>query len=289
MRVKTEPDQFKKIKSKDGCFACVAGKIGYSSEYPSLVEPFTEETVFYCNFCGTGFVLNARDMLNEYYISDYANTNRGDRNIDPKKYFSEDFRKKSKKLTRYFGRSSRHLELLKDFGVEFNDILDYGSGPGYGLFLSQAKRKYAFEPDEESKKYLKYIKAKRLEKLEDISKYKYDGIIASHSIEHLAAEDLESTLRVLLNSLKDNGKFLIEVPQAGHSFLHLDSRQDPHTIFFTPQGIVEAVERAGGRVLYHKAFSKTPAPLRKKPIYKPVGKEFFSEQRGALTVVCEKA
>lgn len=184
-------------------------------------------------------------------------------------------------------RAQVHVQLLRDFNASFEDVLDFGSGPGYFLYLSQARRKFAYEPDTESVKYLRHIGAKRFETMEEMRGVTFDAIVSSHSLEHLAAKDLRPTVTQLLDSLKPEGKLLIEVPNGGHSYLHLAARNDPHTLFFTPAGIVAAVEAAGGRVLYRKARSKSQSALRHDPIYTPSG-NFAEEARGALTLICER-
>lgn len=286
--VKTEPEKFVHTGKNGLCPVCGTRSVNYESDYPSSTEPFSSKMVSYCVDCGSGYVEDSEQLLKTYYEVDYATLNRGDREAEPREYFSDSFRDRSKKISRYFNRGSRHIELLKAFGVPFDDILDYGSGPGYFLFLSGAVNKYAFEPDTKSIKYLKYLNATRFETLHEVASTKYDGIVASHSIEHLVPEHLYKTLALLIGSLKPEGRCLIEVPQGGHSFLHLDTRQDPHTIFFTPEGIVRAVQRAGGRVLYNSAAAKTLVPTREKPIYQPRNNHFYSEKRGSLVIVCEQ-
>lgn len=285
---KTEPSSFHRVDSRDHCFVCGTKAVEYESDYPSLVDPFASQKILYCTECGSGYVPGSAQLLENYYKVDYATLNRGDRDAEPNVYFSDEYRAKSKKISRYFNRGNRHAETLKAFGVPMNDILDYGSGPGYFLYLSGAKNKFAFEPDTKSEKYLRYIKAKRFDNLDAVSSVQYDGIVASHSIEHLVPEELQKTLSRLISSLKPEGKILVEVPHGGHSFVHLDARQDPHTIFFTPEGIVRAIKRAGGRVLYHAPAAVSQPPARSNPIYNPTGHPFFSERRGSLVVVAEK-
>lgn len=286
-KLKTEPDVFTSLPAPIECLVCGSNAVRYESDYPSNVEPFASKQVVYCTDCGSGTVPGSAALLQSYYEVDYATLNRRDREAPPEQYFSTEFRDSSKKIARYFSRGTRHVDTLKSFGVTLDDVLDYGSGPGYFLHVSGATRKYAFEPDSKSAKYLEYLGAKRFSQVGEISQYKYDGIVASHSIEHLVPEELTKVLGILLNSLKENGKLLIEVPHGGHTYLHLDARQDPHTIFFTPEGICRAVEVAGGRVLYHTTAAKTVAPLRADPIYTPKAKPFYKEQRGSMVVVCE--
>lgn len=287
--MKTEPDRFTRLDAASDCHVCGATAVRWRSDYPSLVEPFASSVVRWCENCGSGAVEGARTLLAGYYERDYAASNRGDRHAPPATYFSPEYRLKSPKITRYFNRAQAHVELLRDFNVPMEDVLDFGSGPGYLLHVAQARRKFAYEPDEESVKYLRHIGARRFGTLAEMQGVTFDAIVSSHSLEHLAAEDLRPTLELLLGALKPQGKLLIEVPNGGHAYLHLEARNDPHTLFFTPAGIVAAVEGAGGRVLYRKARGKSVSARRHDPLYSPSGGCFAEEARGALTLVCERA
>lgn len=285
---KFEPISFTEATYASKCPVCNSDSVAFESDYPSNVNPFAGWRVFYCIGCGTGFVPETGPMLSEYYKVEYSAENRRDRDKEPTVYFSKSFRAKSPKIQKYFMRAKRQCQLLHSFNVEFNDVLDFGSGPGYFLLTSRPKRAYAFEPDEASKKYLDFLGAKRFSEISEIKPYSMDAVVASHSLEHLPVEELIETIRVLLSALKRNGKLLIEVPQGGHSYLHLDVRQDPHTIFFTPQGIVEAVRQSGGTVIYNCAVAKSIMPNRDNAIYTPKRNRFFQERRGGLVLVCSK-
>lgn len=284
---KFEPVGFTETSYPGSCPACGSNSVTHESDYPSNIEPFADWRVLYCTTCGTGFVPEVADALAEYYERQYSADNRRDRNTPPELYFSNAFRDKSPQLKRYFGRSARQIDLLNSFNVALDDVLDFGSGPGYFLFCCNPKRAYAFEPDLESRKYLDHIGATVFNSLEEIQPNTMDAIVSSHSLEHLPAESLVSTLKVLLAALKESGKLLIEVPHGGNSFIHhTEVRQDPHTIFFTPQGIVEAVRSAGGNVYFNYAAAKVPMALRSDRIYLPSGSKFFSERRGSLVLIC---
>lgn len=196
---------------------------------------------------------------------------------------------KSPQMQRYFSRSMRHVELLRSLDVSLSDVLDFGSGPGYFLHCCKPDQAYAFEPDNASQKYLDFLGAKVFQSLDAIPPSSMSAIVSSHSLEHLPAERLIPTLQVLLAALKVGGKLLIEVPHGGNSFIHHpEIRQEPHTLFFTPQGIVEAVRRAGGTVVFNAAAAKNAMPIRKDRIYTPKGEGFYQERRGSLVVVCTR-
>lgn len=287
--IKTSPDRFAPLLKALSCPCCRAKGVRFRSDYPSRVKPFAAMKVLWCSRCGAGHVRRAGPILNAYYKEDYAALNRNDRSADPPTYFSESYRVSSKKIGRYFARAVRQLHLLHALGAKVGNVLDYGSGPGYFLYLAKGEKSFAFEPDTASAKYLRYIGADHLTTLDDVQRHKFDVIVASHSIEHLPSEDLLPTLRLLISSLSERGLFLIEVPQGGHSFADLDTRQDPHTLFFTPEAITRAVENAGGKIIYSATAAVTETPRSATPIYIPQkGNYFFNDTRGGLTIVCRR-
>lgn len=288
--MKTEPDAFSPITLPNKtrlCPACGENSLDYSSDYPSDVTPFSGQTLLYCTSCGLGHVPDSGKLLEDYYQHDYAQTNRKDRDVEPETYFSEAHRESSQMLRRYYARARNQVIRLKKHEGRFNRVLDFGSGPGYMLHISHTREPHAFEPDLESKKYLDYIGARQYATLDEIPKGYFDVIVASHTIEHLVAEELIDTLNLLIGALRPHGLMLIEVPQGGHSYLHLEgARQDPHTLFFTPQALVSSVKRAGGDIVFAGAVGKPEIPRRKKPIYTPAGSAFNKVNRGGLTVIC---
>jgi len=290
--MKTEPEAFTPLPAPvpdRPCPACCEFSLTHQSDYPSTVAPFAEQTVLYCTRCGLGHVPDAAKLLATYYREDYAKTNRKDREVAPETYFSEAHRERSPMMQRYFRRARNQVTCLKRHGGRFNRVLDFGSGPGYLLHVSHAKEPHAFEPDVASAKYLDHIGARQYETLGTVPQNHFDIIVASHSIEHLVGEELRKTLKHLLASLRDGGLMLIEVPHGGHSYLHLKgARQDPHTLFFTPQALYEAVQYAGGEIIFADAVAKPLIPRREHPIYTPKADGFFDVDRGSLTVICQR-
>lgn len=288
---KTEPDSFSPLpdQTAPACPACGTDSVRFSSDYPSREKPFSAAPVLYCTSCGLGFVPDFGKTLQDFYTNDYAASNRKDRDDPPEVYFSKEFRDQSPAITRYFSRAVGQGRLLRTHGASFDSVLDFGSGPGYFLYCSQARQKFAFEPDLASRKYLDWMGATLFDTLQDIQPNQFHTVIASHSIEHLVAEELQETLGILIRSLRKGGHFMIEVPQGGHSYLHLGgSRQDPHTLFFTPEALSRAVERAGGKILFQDAMAKVEIPRRKTPIYQPSPHPFYEANRGRIVIICTR-
>ena len=279
---------FEPLSPQKSCPICQENSVAYFSSYPSEVEPFASTVVEYCTHCGSGYVPGAGALLDGYYETEYSRSNRRDRMMEPNLYFSEATREKSPKLSRYFKRGTRQLDLLRDLGNPVERLLDFGSGPGYLLYLSNAKEIAAFEPDKDSEKYLSHINATQYVALQDLPRDHFDAVVSSHSMEHLPVGDLIATLRVLLAALKPDGHLLIEVPQGGLSHLKLSSRHDPHTIFFTNEGLQVAVKAAGGDIVFSKCFSPKKAKRRPDAIYTPEGTDFIRYPGGALTVVVRR-
>ena len=287
-QIKSEPERITALTgTAPDCPAC-GTPATHHSDYPSRVQPFAPKRVLYCSTCGLGFVPDMSEVLAEFYKRDYANANRGDRDVEPAQYFQA---MAGGKLVKYTARVQRQIDLLKKFEASFDTVLDYGSGPGYFLHACGAGQAHAVEPDELSHKYLHHLGATIHADVTHLPKAGYDTIVASHAIEHLPAEELRTTLAALLGALAPQGRLLIEVPQGGHSYLHLGGhRQDPHTLFFTGQALVEALSAVGAQILFQQAMSKVDSPRRAEAIYTPdAGVPFYGTQRGSLTVICAPA
>jgi len=286
-----EPTGFAPVQGlKTPCPACVSIAT-HHSDYPSDVRPFVAARVLYCTACGLGFVPGMDAVLAQYYKRDYAALNRGDRGADPAAYFRDLSAGSDPKLAKYTERVRRQIALLKEHGAGFGTVLDYGSGPGYFLHACGAQQAHAIEPDEMSHKYLAYLGAQVHSTVGTLPVQGIDSIVASHAIEHLPAEGLAPTLAALMRALAPAGRMLIEVPQGGHSYLHLGGhRQDPHTLFFTGKALTSAIEAAGGRILFQRAMGRVDSPRRDDPVYVPPDSPpFHRTQRGSLTVVCTPA
>lgn len=320
---KQEPRAFTPLPTPGPCPACAQlNTVTHGSDYPSRHRPFAALPVRYCTACGLGFVPGAGPVLADYYRADYAEANRGDRAVAPEVYFSEAHRQ-DPDVESYWNRVQSQLALLRRHGVPADlsgsHVLDFGSGPGYFLHASGAGHPYAFEPDEMSRKYLDHLGATQFTARGDIPEGRFGLIVASHSIEHLPAEELADTLATLLRALAPGGRLLVEVPAGGHAHLHLaGARQEPHTLFFTPEALWRALDGAArqlgsetgdakaARIVFAGALGSKKIPRRTDPIYTPSepatgagngdgdgdrdgDRKFFAAARGRLTVIVARA
>lgn len=222
--------------------------------YPSLNKLFRYKYVHGCCHCGISYV-DENINLNEYYKEHYAEQNRKDREISPDVYFNTNI----DLLSKYFNRANRHANIIKNiYTDDIIDILDFGSGPGYFLYLINAQNKFAIEPDKFCKKYLDYIGAIQTN-LNELPFAKFDIIYSSHSLEHIFINDLTTT--TFFNLLKDNGILFFEVPCGNILRYNIHVRHDPHTIFFTPQSLDIVLKNSGFKCIYlfqpsHKSQKK---------------------------------
>lgn len=281
---------FWRLPAVASCPFCRQESVDHVSRYQSVAGKgiFHSALICWCSKCGSGYVLEGDKLLGNYYAVDYANLNRKDRDVDPETYFSDAHRDSSGSIQRYFERANSHLGLILEAGGKMDTVLDFGSGPGYFLFASQAKEKLAIEPDTKSGKYLDYIGA-RVVSLNDLQPESLDVIEASHSIEHLTGETVESTVATLVRALKPGGVMLVEVPQGGISYLDLPHRHEPHTLFFTPEGLRSLLTIDGTSIVMAKTRSQIDYSPSPKAIYRPDPDDLFaSVRRNGLTVILRK-
>ena len=257
----------------------------YPAEPKSI---FTGATTMWCGYCGSGYVPDADGLLDGYYACAYAESGRSDRFIEPERYFAS--LTETRSPTAYFAhRSLSHLLLLRRLGAVFDDVLDFGSGPGAFLHLSDARRKVAVEPDEYCAQHLAYIGAEVVNET-DLAQESLDVIAASHVIEHLTTTTLHHTLARLYRALRVGGLILIEVPNGGLSHLILPGMHEPHALFFTPQGAERAFTRQHVRIEFKRP--QGPADVgrpNKAAIYRPdPGDLFRSTAHGSILMILRK-
>jgi hypothetical protein len=253
--------------AQSSCPTCASSKL-HLLPYPYSTSPsFSRLVVLLCTSCGFGWVPTVPFDLDAYYRTEYGTSNRKDRSFSPEEYFSGagKLRSESGPLAHYFQRSHDQLALIREFKPSVGTMLDFGSGPGYALFLSNARVKHAIEPDDSSIKYLDYLGASRTA-LSALPERFYDVILASHSIEHVPEELLMDTLSRLRQALKTDGILCVEVPNASLASVHWPARHEPHTLFFSPTALVRLLEKCGFEVVRRVARVKIERPRLAEPL-----------------------
>jgi SAM-dependent methyltransferase len=264
------------------CPICRAPGVEYVSAYPGRNRRFRMAVVLYCTKCGSGYVPDADRILEGYYRDEYAETNRRDRDLAPEAYFAAGDKPP---LNRYFNRARAHVNMLTNAGATFGTVLDYGSGPGYFLSESKPTEPFAVELDSYSWKYLDHLGATRIV-AEELGRDRFDVIVASHVIEHFTDTTFDTAVSGIVAALKPGGRLLVEVPHGGHSYLGYTGKQEPHTLFFTPAGLLATLRRAGLKVLGARARGTYDKPIRPDAIYAPTERgPFNSLVREFLVVV----
>lgn len=270
---------------------CCDSKTSHVSAYPSIYSAkFGRQIITWCKECGFGMVPGTSFSLEGYYQSEYALSNRRDRDVDPEVYFAEmDSENPPKMLARYIGRARSQIRKIQEYIPEITSMLDVGAGPGYALRVAGAKEKYAIEFDNYSVKFLDYIGAVCLD-WDEVSKHRYDAILLSHSLEHFEYSDVVPRLEVLIGRLKPGGVLYIEVPPGGLGWKHYCYQHEPHTLFFTPEALSRLSEKLAANVVFCGPTIKTYDLIKdhEAPIYNGGNGEPFNDPRGRLTLILRK-
>lgn len=287
MQRKARPNPYRIVFSPQSaqtqCAVCASQLVAFWSNYPSLEPAFANLSVEWCISCGSGAVQGVRDFLRDFYETAYAGTNRRDREVSPKEFFQS-------VPSNYRDRAFNQIERLSSLGADWGSVLDYGSGPGYLLALSPGKSRFAVEPDHFSRKYLDHIGA-RVKPLDQFDDSCMSVIVASHSLEHLAPEDLDYVILQLKRILVPNrGLMLWEVPQGALSWLYIPHRHDPHSMFFSGEGIMRLADRHNLEIIDTYARVSRGFQKQVNSIYEPTGRTAIGASvDDGLTLVLRRA
>lgn len=270
----------------EDCPLCASSRLlisGYPAERSAL---FARALVCWCGGCGFGWVPQLSFDLRSYYEQDYAASTGGVRSIDPHTFFHGE--PKPLRIARLFSRAARQIGLLEQT-VALDRLLDFGAGPGYALLRSRAACKHAIEHDRACEKYLRYIGAD-IVTLDDLRGDFYDGVLASHAVEHLTVETMFPVLGRLIAALREGGVLYIEVPAAGLLRHVVTSKQEPHTLFFTPEAVKRLLDRLGLVPVFTGAHGDGLLKLRDDARgYEPDARDpFFVSSAPLLTVLGRK-
>lgn len=263
------------------CPSCRQKTFHLRSEYPTTSRKFSSLHTAWCTRCGSGYAENAEAVIDEYYNSDYGAA-RDDRHVSPAEFFNPSVK------NGYFHRAWSHVRILKEAGAAYQSVVDFGAGHGAFLHVSGAAQKFAIEPDAHCQPYLDHIGAERIT-LDSIEENSVDLVYSSHSVEHLTHKTLNHTVEKLIAALRVGGHMLVEVPPGMFTRCLYRGDQDPHTLFFSPEGIREVLRRDDTVIVYNKCLAPNPWPVRSVPVYAPDETDAFAnDTRGAICVVAKK-
>ena len=164
------------------------------------------------------------------------------------------------------------LEFVLD-SIIGKDIVDFGSG--YGGFLIQAKpfakSVLGIELESQVKPVYESHGIPLASSLKEVLSKpltggggKYDLLTAFHVIEHL--QDPITILKQLASLLKENGKMIIEVPNANDALLSIYKNKafseftywSPHLYLYNPHTLRKLGEKAGLKVDFVKCIQRYP-------------------------------
>lgn len=207
-----------------------------------------------CKSCGLVF-LNQDLIQNDFYINGsmhnqeqiYKLTERTDKVND----------------NYSFHRSRFNFLINKIVG---KSVLDFGSG--YAGFLIQIKpyvRELAgIELEEQVEDIYKNNGIPLYRKLQDLKDKQFDMITAFHVVEHL--QDPIKILLELKDYLKQNGKIIVEVPNANDALLTIYRNKafseftywSPHLFLYNPHTLRKLAEKANLKVEFIKCIQRYP-------------------------------
>lgn len=287
--LRNEPLAFWDLRQVEGiCCVCCDTQVSHVSAYPfASSERFARQIIVWCEKCGFGMVPRTSFSLEYYYRDEYALQNRGDRELDPEVYFERmDSGNPPRNLARYIGRARYQIGRIREFVPDIGAMLDVGAGPGYALRAAEAKKKFALEFDEYSKKFLDHIGA-TIVGWETASNHRYDVVLLSHSLEHFQYSDVLERLCMLMGTLNPGGLLYIEVPPGGLGWKHYSYKHEPHTLFFTPEAFRGLAGKLGGEVLLCGPTIKTFDKIDdlEFPIYRGGKAPRLNDPRGRLTLI----
>lgn len=270
---------------------CCDQEMSHVSAYPfHSSEKFARQIILWCELCGFGMVPGTSFPLDDYYRTQYAIENRRDRDLDPESYFAKmESDNPPKNLARYIGRARNQIRKIRKYVPEIGSMLDVGAGPGYALWASGAKQKFAIEYDDFSRKYLDYIDATIVD-WDAVPRHRYDVVLLSHSLEHFQFTEVLTRLELLMNSVNPGGLLYIEVPPGGLGWKQYHYKHEPHTLFFTPEALQGLAQKLNGEILLCAPTLKTYNLISdiENPIYEGRKGQRLGNPRGRLTLILKK-
>ena len=219
-----------------------------SHKYDAIGSIFEEKKILKCKHCEYHFCSEIGvDILNTYYESNYDQNDysRSKEFPLPKEYF--------KQRSNQFkpDRSDVHVRSAKKHLGNHSPVSILDCGAGLGTTLNIAKNTFpnaelhAFENDLLAKQYLKYIGVNQhsgsLLDFLNQNDLRFDFIICSHFLEHVAPSAIHELTELLIKSLSDQGILLIEVPNDNwFRYPHKIHNLPPHVSFFSIKSLKHA-------------------------------------------------
>jgi len=138
-------------------------------------------------------------------------------------------------------------------------ILELGCGPGFFLFYLNQEGYHNYTGIDYSAEQLrlgeKYCKGKLIQgdilTYLEASTHKYDLVILRHVLEHLKKDEIFHLLNLVQAHMKENARFLVEVPNGGSPLfgaynLHVDFT---HEVGFTVESLRQILHASGFRLI----------------------------------------
>ena len=253
------------------CYLC--GSIKYHQK-KGRVRDNPNIKILECDECGLVFL--ERQITNNLY---YAEGNM-------RKTFDTFVRSQLGRASK-LPDTKRRINYIKQIMELSNaNLLDFGSG--YGDFLIAAKANNAnyvagIEIESQVKPIYKNHQIDLFESIDEIRNHTYDIISIFHCIAHI--HDCITLLKSLAHKLKDNGKILIETPNANDALLSIFdcesfanfTYQECMLYYFNPYTLKKIGEQAGFNVEFVKGVQRYPLS---NTLYwlskgKPAGQQYY--------------
>lgn len=227
------------------CMLCESSK---NKERSGSVRDNKDLKIHECLDCGLVFLSGDEHIHESFYESSEMH-----------KLF--DFKKwRNESLT----DDERRFNFLKSMLIN-KDILDFGSGNGG--FLTKAKEvSKSVTGCEVEKAVMPYYELEELKIVNDLDdiNFKYDLITSFHVIEHL--KNPTHTINKLKNLLNENGKLIIEVPNANDALLTVYKKTgfsnftywSCHLYLYTHHTLAKLAQKCGLKVDFIKYIQRYP-------------------------------
>jgi 2-polyprenyl-3-methyl-5-hydroxy-6-metoxy-1,4-benzoquinol methylase len=135
-------------------------------------------------------------------------------------------------------------------------ILDIGCGTGHFLYFLEKKDYTKFLGIDISQQQIDFCRENVSKKVVTINAFEflkqkkniYDAIVANDLLEHIPKEDVPKLLKLINDSLKNEGIFLMRTPNMGNPFAIYSRYKDfTHEVGFTDKSLYQVFWTAGFR------------------------------------------